>query len=91
MENLSGTLHLDAQTAKIKKIQGSDRHVGKRPMVYREESDAEGVSEEMSVQEEKAEVLSKRLKEAVSNEDFELAAKLRDEIAELRGKDESNA
>ena len=85
-------------TDTIRKLQGSDRHVGKKPMLYRNEKETTGPvendAENCSEADEpyvKAELLSKRLKEAVAQEDFELAAKLRDEIAALRGKDGEHA
>lgn len=78
----------------IKKLQGSDRHIGKKPLLYRKH----GQRAEADVTEEKAETdsrreidfLSKKLKEAVAEEDFAEAAKLRDMIAGIRGKEENN-
>lgn len=86
-------------TDTIRKIQGNDRHVGKKPVLYRSDehgnvsrSGNEGESGDTTVNsKERAELLSKRLKEAVANEDFELAARLRDEIAAIKGRDEDNA
>ena len=79
---------------KIKKIQGSDRHVGKKPVAYGGEPDADNpvkqVDDSMSAERE-IEILSKKMKEAVADEDYEEAAKLRDKIAELRKKGVSNA
>lgn len=79
---------------KIKKIQGSDTHVGKRPMLYSEVKftsafeEIEGSREE-DIQKE-IDILSKKLKEAVNIEDFEEAARLRDLIAGLKGKGGNN-
>lgn len=85
-------------TDTIKKIQGNDRHTGKKPMLYRNENENETTAQnndEMYTAAEESpariELLSKRLREAVSQEDFVLAAKLRDEIAELKGKEGQNA
>lgn len=79
---------------KIKKLQGSDTHLGKRPMLYnREQSDTEvreiTADREEDLQKE-IEFLSKKLKEAVYIEDFEEAARLRDLISELKEKGGSN-
>ena len=78
----------------IKRIQGSDHHVGKKPMLYGmsepKDGDLTGGSPDGSVQDLKKELdfLSKKLKEAVSEENFTEAARLRDVIAGLKGKDE---
>lgn len=82
-------------TDTIKKIQGSDRHVGKKPMLYgmneEHDTDINPVQDTKDVNKE-IDFLSKRLKEAVSEEDFAEAARLRDRINELKsGKEESNA
>lgn len=76
--------------ANIKKIQGSDTHVGKKPMLYSTKSAVkEGVIpenlEEKDINKE-IEFYSKKLKEAVNEEDYEEAARLRDLIAELKGR-----
>ncbi len=78
-------------TDKIKKIQGSDRHVGKKPMAYSEEGDKtpqeiQSISDARDIRRE-IEVLSRKLKDAVNLEDFDEAARLRDMIAGLKGKD----
>ena len=71
---------------KIKKIQGSDNHVGKRPGLFninkQQEPDKE-TEDKRNVQDEIA-FLSGRLKEAIVMEEFEEAARLRDLIAELK-------
>lgn len=80
----------------IKKLQGSDRHVGKKPMLYgmqdKRDENAGAVAEETAQADARKEIdfLSKKLKEAVADEDFAEAAKLRDLIAGLRGKEENN-
>ena len=71
---------------KIKKIQGSDNHVGKRPVLFNKNTQPKvepEVNAEQKIQDEIA-FLSGRLKEAVSMEEFEEAARLRDLIAELK-------
>lgn len=77
---------------KIKKIQGSDTHAGKKPMLYTDNSKivSEGLEEvEVDITKE-IDILSKKLKEAVLCEDFYEAAKLRDKIAELKGEGGKN-
>lgn len=73
---------------KIKKLHGSDIHTGKRPGKRNGAgkdtsagagSDSDGIS-----------VLRRRLEEAVMVEDFEEAARLRDEIAGMKDREESN-
>ncbi len=78
----------------IKKLQGSDRHVGKKPMLYGErERQEEGFETESAGADPRREIdiLSKKLKEAVADENFGEAARLRDMIAEIRGREEKNA
>lgn len=78
----------------IKKLQGSDHHVGKKPMIYGMSEKNNGDIAENTVNEDVQDVkkeidfLSKKLKEAVSEEDFAEAARLRDVIAGLKGKGE---
>ncbi len=79
---------------KIKRLQGSDTHVGKRPLAYRAEG-AKTMKEIQEMHEEKdikieIEILDKRLRTAVKEEDFSEAAKCRDMIAELKGKEGSD-
>ena len=67
----------------IKKVQGNDTHTGKRPLYShgmaetKEEDDREKL-------ERSIELLSSRLKEAVQEEEYEAAARYRDEIRELK-------
>lgn len=81
-------------TDTIKKLQGSDRHIGKKPMLYgrTEYRASDGIQENAPEPDSRREIdfLSKKLKEAVSEEDFEEAARLRDMIAQIRGKEENN-
>lgn len=75
---------------KIKKIQGSDNHIGKHPMKYgdvdkimleeKDNTDSKVVHKEIDI-------LKKKLKAALDEEDYMEAARIRDLIAELKGKD----
>ena len=84
----------------IKTLQGSDTHTGKRPMKCRnrvqsgagqnsakqEENSTESFAAEGSAinKEEKIKQLEMQLKEALREEEYELAAKYRDEIRSLK-------
>jgi len=63
----------------LKKIHGSDRHVGKTP--YKEEKPRKGA--------EDLERLRGELEELIKKEEFEKAAVLRDRIKELERQNES--
>ncbi len=63
----------------IKKIHGKTIHTGMTPS-YTTEHDTE--KEENNI-----EILEKKLKEAIKNEEFEKAAEIRDELKELRGQE----
>lgn len=81
---------------KIKKIQGSDVHVGKKPLAYGvarpQEQEETPITQEQTIDLHKEiEILSKKLKDAIAIEDYEEAAKLRDLIAEYRRKESGNA
>ena len=68
----------------IKKVQGSDTHTGKRPL-YNREGGQEGAGEDEETRLLKSiEILDSRLKEAVQEEEYEAAARYRDEIRELK-------
>lgn len=77
----------------IRHLQGSEKHVGKHPAGFTSEKDAEGgvsqnekdsaVIPELS-KEEKIRLMETRLKDAVRREEYEEAAKLRDEIRALK-------
>ncbi len=71
----------------IKKIQGNDTHVGKHPKYFGETKEhaqmVNQVKEEESLEEQLAILLAKQ-KEAVLDEDYEAAARYRDEIKSLR-------
>ena len=77
----------------IRHLQGSEKHVGKRPAGYRsemEEMNGTGTTGEDPVnipelsKEEKIRLMETRLKDAVRREEYEEAAKLRDEIRALK-------
>lgn len=76
-------------SSNIKKIQGSNKHIGKRPVLFNEgysnmssivisDDDNRDINKEI-------EYYGKLLKEAVASEDFIEAARLRDLINELKG------
>ncbi|MFR4781985.1 MAG: UvrB/UvrC motif-containing protein [Pilosibacter sp.] len=76
----------------IRHLQGSEKHVGKRPAGYwseMEEMNGTGTTgddpeySELS-KEEKIRLMETRLKDAVRREEYEEAAKLRDEIRALK-------
>lgn len=75
----------------IKKMQGSSMHVGKKPkfqyaMEAQTEENPQNEPQKMKVQiskEEQIELLRARIKEAISEEDYEKAAHYRDEIKAL--------
>ena len=73
----------------IKRIQGSDRHIGKKPLMYAKGGNNSGTE---SIKEpvlndinREIEYYGKLLNEAVAMENFEEAARLRDLILELKG------
>ncbi len=78
----------------IKQIQGSDCHTGKRPL-YQETGggQAEGTEKETSPAggdvpaEERIRALERQLKDALRMEEYETAARCRDEIRALRGEE----
>ena len=90
----------------IKRIQGSANHKGKHPRFHyenefgteRKASDAEnnavektGWNPEDAEREEKLAVLKSKLQEAILEEEYEQAAKYRDEIRELKERTEKHA
>lgn len=68
----------------IKKIQGNSLHTGKKPRYHTQEDT--GVSENGAVGDE-LQILQERLKEALKEEDYEEAARLRDEIRARKERD----
>lgn len=80
---------------KIKKIHGSSTHVGKHPLKYGEVKDvvSENTDENNNgadIQKE-IEILKKKQQAAVEIEDYMEAARIRDIIAKLNGKDKKDA
>lgn len=67
---------------KIKKLHGNDTHVGKKPKQFG--YDRMEIREEDISLEDKINILRKKLKEAVLIEDYEEAARIRDEINALK-------
>ncbi len=71
----------------IKRIQGSDTHTGKRPRFHRTDGDVpvkmQAGSEVSGKEQDKKEILRMKLKEALEEEAYDLAAKYRDEIKAL--------
>lgn len=74
----------------IKKIQGNSIHTGKRPRYNKGVKMKTKMTEEETVA-EKIEVLQEKLKEALKEEDYEEAAKLRDEIRALKERKDRDA
>ncbi len=74
----------------IKKLQGSDRHVGKVPRYQRaegwnpEEAEEQKKENKMGNPQKAIAILNARLKEALQMEDYETAAICRDEIRRLK-------
>ena len=75
---------------KIKKMQGNDSHTGKRPKFQAEEKDThvESDGELKLSREEEIRGLERKLREALRFEEYETAAKCRDEIRALKAEDE---
>lgn len=67
----------------IKTLQGNVTHTGKKPRFW-EDGELEEKREEEPGLKEQLEVLSSRLKEAIEEEEYEAAARYRDEIRELK-------
>lgn len=74
----------------IKKIQGNSIHTGKRPRYNKGVERKTKLTEKEAVS-EKIAVLQEKLKEALKEEDYEEAAKLRDEIRALKERKDENA
>lgn len=71
----------------IKKMQGSSSHTGKRPLRYEPEKSRSGSGKPELAEltdTEQLTLLNTKLKEAVREEDYESAAKYRDEIKSLK-------
>ena len=67
----------------IKKIQGNNVHTGKRPCFNENSQEAVTEKKPMDAWEE-IRVLKERLKEALKEEDYEEAARLRDEVKAIK-------
>ena len=63
----------------IRSIHGNVKHIGRSPAKFRKSREKENELKE----------LKKQLKEAISNENFELAAELRDKVRALEGKQDA--
>ncbi|MCI8505136.1 MAG: excinuclease ABC subunit B [Lachnospiraceae bacterium] len=68
----------------IKKVQGNDTHTGKKPLHNQEEGQPRKEEDEETKLLKSIELLDSRLKEAVQEEEYEAAARYRDEIRELK-------
>ena len=68
----------------IKKIQGSDSHTGKKPLYHFNLQKEEEKEENFVETEDDILIMKEKLKEALSTEDYEEAAKLRDEIKAVK-------
>ena len=68
----------------IKKVQGNDTHTGKRPLYNREDGRSGTEEDEEARLRGSIELLDSRLKEAIKEEEYEAAARYRDEIRELK-------
>lgn len=78
-------------TPSISRIHGKNKHIGKKGFFKRNRKDADMKNND-SVKEEKADVIAKykkELEEAVSKQEFEQAAVLRDKIKEIENKGET--
>ena len=71
----------------MKKLHGNDTHVGKRPKFQPSEKSYEktvAYEKEREDQQEQLEILQSRLQEAIREEEYESAARYRDEIKLLK-------
>lgn len=83
--NVFGPLIID----NIKKIQGSSSHIGKIP--YRNKKSEENTNNEQDNSVDRLSILQKQLRHAVKIEEYEEAARIRDEIKLLKERDGANA
>ena len=74
----------------IEKIQGKKVHIGKHPMDYHSHKENEKMETIEESTEEKLLLLQSRLQEAILEEDYQMAAKYRDEITQLKEEMKSN-
>ena len=68
----------------IKKVQGNDTHTGKKPLYHDGGGQSRTEEDEETKLLKSIELLDSRLKEAVQEEEYEAAARYRDEIRELK-------
>jgi protein arginine kinase activator len=71
----------------IKTIQGSNTHVGKKPLENSEKEEAVSEKEKEPDIATQIEILNSRLKEAIEEEEYEMAATYRDQIKSLKEKE----
>lgn len=69
---------------RIKKIQGKNVHIGKKPKYNFKSKNKETALEIEESKEDKILLLQSRLQEAIAEENYEMAAKYRDEILQLK-------
>jgi protein arginine kinase activator len=74
----------------IRKIQGHDEHVGKKPLYNPEMSILKQGHMDLAP-EDRINILKERLKEALKAEDYDAAARIRDEVRAIQERDEINA
>lgn len=67
---------------KLKQLHGSDTHTGRRPAGMARQAQEDVLEKPLTAQ-ERREILRSKLKEAVAEEDYEAAARYRDEIRAL--------
>jgi protein arginine kinase activator len=72
----------------IKRIQGSNTHVGKKPLKdsVKEEASSAETEKELDITTQ-IEILNSRLQEAIKEEEYEMAASYRDQIKSLQEKE----
>lgn len=83
----------------IKQLQGSDRHKGKKPIYQVDQLPKDMMKEDLlkedgqkqDTAEEKIRTWDMKLKQALKQEEYEIAAQCRDKIKELREGKETNA
>lgn len=75
----------------IKKIQGNDSHTGKHPRYAQGEAGINHEEKAGENTEDMLEILTSKLNEAIREEEYEMAAKYRDEIKELKERMKADA
>lgn len=75
---------------KIKALQGNTTHTGKMPEDYHAQMEAESARNRQTSGEEELMLLNSKLKEAIQEEEYELAARYRDAIRELKERMEAD-